>query len=991
MPLYLTSIGSYAFYGCSSLESITLYDNITSIGSYAFYGCKNIRDISIYAYCLLKSIEDYTFYGCSSLSYVFIPYCVTDIGEKAFGNCTSLTNIDIHQEVQKISCGAFSGCSALENITLPFIGDSLKASGDAYQYPLGYIFGSESYPGGVPTVQYYYGSSFGSTTHTTYYIPASLKSVTVLGGNILSGAFYGCDGIENITVDIGVENIGYGAFYGCSALESLTLPFVGENNSNWDGGSRHYPFGYVFGSESYEGSAPTIQYDRDAGVRTYYIPVSLKSVTILKGALFYGAFEGCSNIEYVNVGPIVNTIEGGAFYGCSSLIYISVDEGNNYYRSMNGNIHSRDLSTLIQYAIGKSDASFDVPYEVTTIESYAFASCENLENVYIPYTVTRIARNAFKNCPNLIEVVDGVSYVGNFAVGFDNSLTSVTLRYGTQGIAEGAFANSDKLTEIIIPSSVEVIGFGAFEGCSRLASITLPFVGSEKWGETDTHFGYIFGSSSIYTNDNYVPQTLKTVILTDGYYISDMAFYRCRYIEHITIPESIMSIYADAFEGCTSLKGVHINSVEAWCNIYFANYAANPLNYATNLYLGDELVREISIPYGITSIGQYTFYNCYSLESVTIPDSVESIEPYAFYGCWQLKDIIIPYGVTNISSYAFHGCQSLKNVIIPDSVTYIGEYAFAKCFDLESITLPYGIEIITIGTFSECISLKDVSIPENVAFIESYAFENCSSLRNIIIPDSVESIGLGAFSDCSRLESITLPFVGSDKYRNYTHFGYIFGAEGTYDQNRYVLPSSLKDVVITGGDIIYDYAFVDCDRIINITLPNTVTTIGTNAFYGCTSLKNINIPEGVRVIGQTAFYGCASLNNIHIPDGVTVIETGTFQNCTSLKSVTLPESIEIIAAYAFYDCAGLENVYIGYGVETIEVNAFYGCASLKSITVPESVTFIGYFAFDECPNLKRIDYSGTTSQWTAIYQNDKWNADNSPYTVYCSDGTVVYN
>ena len=311
----------------------------------------------------------------------------------------------------------------------------------------------------------------------------------------------------------------------------------------------------------------------------------------------------------------------------------------------------------------------------------------------------------------------------------------------------------------------------------------------------------------------------------------------------------------------------------------------------------------------------------------------------------------------------------LKTLVIPEEVKRIGKRAFYECGTLTSVTIPKSVTSIGDWAFSGCSGLKSITIPDSVTSIDEGAFSGCSGLKSITIPDSVTSIGWGVFFGCSGLTSITIPFVGEK----------MDGTENTRLDHIFVVdvPDSLKEVIITGGKDIDEMAFLGCSGLTNITIPDSVTSIGGSAFWGCRGLTNIIIPVSVTSIGSSAFSGCSGLKSITIPDSVTSIGEYAFSGCSGLKSITIPDSVTSIGEGAFSDCDGLTSVTIG-----------------------NSVTNIGDWAFDGCSGLTDITYHGTMAQWRAIkkgYGWAKWTLDykvygwakwTPHYKVHCTDGVL---
>ena len=166
---------------------------------------------------------------------------------------------------------------------------------------------------------------------------------------------------------------------------------------------------------------------------------------------------------------------------------------------------------------------------------------------------------------------------------------------------------------------------------------------------------------------------------------------------------------------------------------------------------------------------------------------------------------------------------------------------------------------------------------------------------------------------------------------------------------------SLKSIVIpTGVTSIGDRAFENCKFLSSIVIPDSVTRIGDCAFGGCESLSSIVIPTGVTSIRDSAFENCKSLSSIVIPDSVTSIECDAFWGCESLSSIVIPDSVTSIGDHAFSDCESLSSIVIPNSVTRIGYGAFGGCESLSSIVIPTGVTSIRDSAFENCKSLSSI-------------------------------------
>ena len=504
--------------------------------------------------------------------------------------------------------------------------------------------------------------------------------------------------------------------------------------------------------------------------------------------------------------------------------------------------------------------------------------------------------------------------------------------YGGESPEDG-FTISGNVESIILPNCLTIIG-GSFSGCSSLKNINIPdsvkYI--DDWGE---HFMFR-GCNNLPVVDNirYADTYLVGVVNPQASYtikegtrfIANYAFGDCSSLRSITIPNSVTKIGFGAFSGCSNLTS-------------------------------------ITIPDSVTFIDEYAFSGCTSLKNVTIGNGVTGLY-YAFQGCSSLKNVTIGNSVTKIGDSSFAGCRSLTSITIPDSVTEIGDCAFEGC-NINSVVIDvttgntsfienyFGANKIIgyTGKYASadgCCFIKkgvlvkfidknrtEYTIPNGVTSIGKEAFSGCSSLTSITIPDSVTTIGKLAFARCSSLKNVNVNITDLAKYCTNNVIYNIPGNKHLYIDNKEITELTIPDSVTTIGK----YAFNDCNSLTSVTIPDSVTSIGARAFDGCGSLTSITIPDSVTSIGYGAFNDCSSLTNVTIGNGVNSIGNYAFSDCSSLTNITIPDSVTAVKEEAFSGCP----------IRSVTVNATTGnISSIESIFGRNKiVAFIGKYASED--------------------------------------------
>jgi len=374
--------------------------------------------------------------------------------------------------------------------------------------------------------------------------------------------------------------------------------------------------------------------------------------------------------------------------------------------------------------------------------------------------------------------------------------------------------------------------------------------------------------------------TLTDVTIADGIEIIG-SFEGCTNLKSFSMPDSITSIGSSAFEDCASLESIALSE-------------------------------------NLTAIGYRTFSGCTSLESIVIPDSVEDVGLWAFSSCESLKDVTIGTGVKILNHDAFSSCNNFENLYIKDLSAWtqidfessvsgpnVPANIYVNDVLARNIVIPADVETITQYSFHGWDCLESVEIGDSVITIENSAFSYCDKLRTVTLGNNVKSIGEMAFAYSPRLSSIVIP-------DSVTSLG----------TNIFSHCSSLRSAVIGNGITeIPNYTFELCEKLANVTLGSNVKTIGDYSFTSTFYLKKIAFPEGLESIGQYAFFA-SGLTTVTIPDSVTSLGTGVFNACKGLKDVTLGSGLTIIPSSIFSYCEKLETLTMGSKIQTIEYGAF---------------------------------------------------------------------
>ena len=804
----------------------------------------------------------------------------------------------------------------------------------------------------------------------TLVIPATVSNngTPISISNIGSESFKNVNAIVNLTIENGINAIGYSAFEN-SGVHNIDI-------------------------------ANSVKYFEDAcfanntNITEFTYPTANES--IVTGSK---VFKNCTNLSKVILNNSITNISAYCFENCTSLTNIDLPSSVvvlEYECFKNTGLTSIDLNYIKFLAGGVFNNCSNLTTvnwgncDIQLIDYRTFYNCTSLTNITIPDTVTKIGCDSFNNCPNITELdLNNITYLDYCA-----------------------FANTG-ITELIIPETVTYVNVYAFGNCNNLKKVTIknnlatyvngsqttklftvfgPMSYNSYSGAWDAKYGVynksieelIIDSSAFDTwscngSENSVPNEfvqelkgLKTVTLSDNIKtLNYHSFFNCPKLETITLSNQLNAIQDEAFMYCSSLR--YINPTEE----HEVNFPASLWWIGNYSFMYCTSITDLNLDSGIGHIGEHAFEQCTGVKSARIGSSIEFIGEGAFkfldncteiyynadtraigdgskswYGdrhfydmFWTnpttgrnldtfivgnnvsyiveeefnfmpVKHIIFEEGskITELPAKAVFDNEYLQDIVLPENLETIGESCFQRCYSLKEIDLPNSVKSIGTNGFFDCYSLEEFNIdPDNTSLesIGNHAFFKCASLKEVYIPKTLKSLGVGAYYCTFSVEKITIDNA-------------VINDDGTQLINPAMYESAdrFTNVFTRNDKITCNYEgsyFPDLNgtftkpesKDIELIITSNVKQFNNSEFENMPIYKVVFNPDTIiTTIPVNCFANNSKLEDVSISNSITTIKMGAFDNCDSLTAITLPQSVQNVENFAFDNCSSLESIYV---------------------------------------------------------------------------------
>lgn len=966
-----------------------------------FAGSTQLKNIHVEPGCAKFTSVDGVLYELNENGDPSVLLFCPALNEGAVVNGVATGELIVPKTVVSVTTRALRDITKIHTVTFQEFDPSDERYGTQRLY-IGYADPSHSVPEGYEVI-----GGLATNTITTINIPSHIAAFSAYAISTTQNTV-----VLNINPHASEIVLGINAFC-ASRIEDFNFPGV-KKMENLVFTRCNDAKTIVFGDKSTLENIPTNAFN-GAQIQSFVVPAS---VTTLDSQAFFFA-KGLESVSFAE-GSQLKIIGAAAFQGCVALVELDMTNVTKL-ESIGDRVFQE---TKI--------ASFTFPASIKSAGSDMFASCKELTEVNLPETFTAGMlynldsygnhTSIFNGCVALQTInvaagnmelisVDGVLYDKIQTIVFCYPMASTLQNYQipeTVRIIEKYAFKGYPGSVLALPAGLEVIEANAFEE-AKVEHFVIP--------AGVTRIGYRAFASAIFE------ACLKSITFEPGSRLESIgaeAFYFCKLLESIAIPDSVKTIGTSAFTSCTALETVILPAA-------LTELADNTFARCTSL-------RSVILQQGLSGIGKDVFLGA-PLTSLHIPASVRTIADNAFEDLTKLTIVTFAPGsvLETVGASAFEGCSLLHSINLPAQVKTIGENAFKGNGNLIDIQIPAALTEIPNGMFDGCSRIESITIPEGVTSIGDRAFANNASIAAIDIPAAVTNIGTAAFEGCtsatriafapgSAVQELGSDVLGKDNIfkdtvsvttlilpENLTFIGgHVFENCGA---DSLVLPGSISEIgeyafancdniqeVTVSGDVLYlgDYAFFDCDALTNATLSFGIEYLGTLVFGCCEKLTTAYIPATVIRIGSNPFAGCIAAGDVTvdpdnghfliedgvlydtsktvlyyypsskteetftIPETVTQVAAGAFAG-SQLKSVVFPSRLQTIEPYTFAYCPKLESVTIESGVKSIGDGAFRGCAVLNNVTIPRTASNLGNYAFADCASLSKFTFTNKTS------------------------------
>lgn len=904
-------VGKGTFYGLSNSElTITLNDGLEELGEQCFRAATGLTSITIPG--TVKHIPYWCFYGATALSEITLNEGVESLDTQVF-NSTKITTLTLPNSLTSFSTQTFMTVSSLTtvNIGAGLTGDTIGDSGlfSASSIGLTNITVSDD----NPYLKTDDGYSLLSKDGTILY------GVARYGGNRDADGNFTDDGVY--TVPSGVEVIGAYAF-----------------NYFKDGGWN----GIVLGADVKEAQA--YAFANNSGTMTMTFNDKLEVIGTYAFSYFYHTSGGKSLTELV-MPDSVTTIDDYAFYYCNALTSFTFGANmqnfgqdmfdrcsittysiNNpqYLQVYSDNVLISADGTEIVYVMPNSTgaSTFNMPNTVTKVTKAAFYENSVITEMTLSTNLETIEESAFENTAIASGLVlpSTLTYIGDRAFYGSRSITSIDYSNSATYIGTSAFYNvTATFTNSVVVNEGTTIGESVFYGTTGLTEATIN----------------VELTASLFRGSGLTKVTLGSQLTT----LPTNVFYSCSSLEEISIPESVTTIGTSALYGASSLTSITLpENLETIGNTALQGVGLTELTIPSKVTsIGTSAFREstslttVVFNNTLSEIPSTAFYGDTALKNITWPQGLTGINAQAFQACG-FESVTVPSGVTTMGNQVFYNCTSLKEATLPNTLISLGTSTFYGCTSLTSVDLGEGLTSLPGSTFNGCSSLTSVTLPSSITTIGTSAFYG-TAITEFTLNEGV-TFASGASSVFYNATSLTTVNWNST-------------TQTSIGSNFFYGASSLNTFNLGAGATITSIGSAAFRATAFTSTPfdmSNVTSIGTNAFYGCTRLQSFELPtnSSFTSISNYTFYGCTSLESIEIPENVTSIGTQVFRNNTSLTEVTIKNggissSSSSTTNAPFNGCTYLETVNF-YGTqaqaETLLIGTkFFGATTLTGVQI----------------------------------------------------------